>query len=1002
MLRYTIAEEVIANARLGLDGAQITLAVPAHHTNDEFESFLASHYPLSVEKKDGNTIYRIENAPDRLQGMTQLLAAIFDVPIASLLERCDEPVRARLATACLLKDVGQKITIPCGAGSNSINLNVKSCAEQKAICAWLQNIYHCDFSEGPGQSLSVKLALHRDNAEPVEVHHDLPVLLRNLQNAWGMDRHTVLNLIAEPESRQYAEEVLSIRPDPQVEDRIGDRQYTQDVIIVGSGFSGISAAIHVLKDAINNPQTAPIRLSLVEKAEDRFAGGLAYGEAGAEHRVNVEAKYLSLDANNPDDFVDWLKETRPSLYGGLDSGLTIPDNLNIPTEDVEQQAVQRNLYQYYLLHRLNEYIDKAAALGVADAQIIFDEVSALEKTDDQVTLNFASGRIETRSHVILATGHGPVIPPRFISEVAEMAPERVITDQWGQKEQLLEILRNPDTSHVTVLGTGLSAMDVIMTADKNGYFDNPAHKLLLVSRGGNIHPVLDPTKDYAQPDLKLSDLGDLPKNVGEVQGFVTRAVSYARLRGMSEIGRDYTDEEIFFAMTPLIPEFIEKSGLPAGELFAEMKKYSSLINTTAVSMAPVIGAAFQKYSDSGQLEVVSGNTSGINLNEDNQLEINFGRGKAEIQPLVQTQAVISTLPPQAQPQAIPLYKDLLNQGMLRIEPETQFGLDLDFKNMTAIAADGTAHRNIFVIGPIAGGEAMKTEGRIGPAYQIVSGLRLQADKIADALLEDRNASSRPTVALLMSSAQDQSGASICSRWKHALENYGLRVLLVPPGLSDAGVDHITNNVHGVLLPGGDANVHPKNYGQEPIPGQLFDQARDDTAFKLVRACRDKGTPLLGVCRGAQEINVALGGSLQQNIGEGHDHGYTDPEARKEEVHDINIVGKGLLSKIYGDQTRFGVTSIHRQGMYTNDLAKDLRPEAMDEKGRVVEAFSHAAHNFMVGVQFHPEFESLDPENAKIFMAYAEAVDKKCRESTTQMPLPHLDELSRTPKQIRSC
>lgn len=203
-----------------------------------------------------------------------------------------------------------------------------------------------------------------------------------------------------------------------------------------------------------------------------------------------------------------------------------------------------------------------------------------------------------------------------------------------------------------------------------------------------------------------------------------------------------------------------------------------------------------------------------------------------------------------------------------------------------------------------------------------------------------------------------------------MEAFGMQVVLIPPQTEKQILDQLLERVNGVLLTGGDANVHPRFYDQTPIPGQSFDVARTQTAIYLARECANRGIPALGVCLGSQEMNVALGGKLQQSV-DGHDHGYVNPHSRDDIAHDIRVMDGGMLSEIFGAQAAHGVTSVHRQGYYKDDLAPGLRVEALDDASPLVEAFSKSGHPFFMGVQFHVEFHPRDPKNFAIFSRFTQ-------------------------------
>lgn len=201
--------------------------------------------------------------------------------------------------------------------------------------------------------------------------------------------------------------------------------------------------------------------------------------------------------------------------------------------------------------------------------------------------------------------------------------------------------------------------------------------------------------------------------------------------------------------------------------------------------------------------------------------------------------------------------------------------------------------------------------------------------------------------------------------------------LIVPSAEPAEIDVLLDMADGVLLTGSPSNVHPSHYGEEVLdPSLPQDPLRDSWTLPLIRRVVDRGIPLLAICRGTQETNVALGGSLHQAVHtiEGHDDHRGAEGARATELygpaHDVLVSEGGLLEKIVG-QPRFEVNSVHGQAV--NRLADGLRVEARAPDG-VVEAFSVAdSAGFALCVQWHPEWLAADnPVSMKLLGAFGEA------------------------------
>ncbi|MBJ3776025.1 gamma-glutamyl-gamma-aminobutyrate hydrolase family protein [Acuticoccus mangrovi] len=187
---------------------------------------------------------------------------------------------------------------------------------------------------------------------------------------------------------------------------------------------------------------------------------------------------------------------------------------------------------------------------------------------------------------------------------------------------------------------------------------------------------------------------------------------------------------------------------------------------------------------------------------------------------------------------------------------------------------------------------------------------------------------------------------------------------------------------GVLLTGARSNVHPSLYGAaETEEAGPFDPDRDRTVLPLIRAALDRKLPLLCICRGLQELNVALGGTLHVAVHEvpgRDDHrgpSDSDMDARFALRHTVAPAPGGRLAAILGD-AEVKVNSVHRQAI--DRLADGLEVEARAPDG-TIEAVSVRGAGFALGVQWHPEyFVASDGPSAAVFDAFADAVRAHAR------------------------
>jgi putative glutamine amidotransferase len=224
------------------------------------------------------------------------------------------------------------------------------------------------------------------------------------------------------------------------------------------------------------------------------------------------------------------------------------------------------------------------------------------------------------------------------------------------------------------------------------------------------------------------------------------------------------------------------------------------------------------------------------------------------------------------------------------------------------------------------------------------------------------------------------------RWHAAAENYLKAVvtglggipLIVPSLTGRIEFDALLDRVDGVLLPGSRSNVHPGRYGAAADPrSEPYDPDRDSVTLPLIEAAIRRGVPLFAICRGMQELNVALGGTL---ISEVHElEGRSDhraPVADDQDVRfsirqDVLIEPGGALAGILGSGP-VRVNSLHRQAIDT--LARRLVVEARAPDGTIEAVRVADAPGFAIGVQWHPEYwVASDQPSSRLFAAFGEAV-----------------------------
>ena len=214
---------------------------------------------------------------------------------------------------------------------------------------------------------------------------------------------------------------------------------------------------------------------------------------------------------------------------------------------------------------------------------------------------------------------------------------------------------------------------------------------------------------------------------------------------------------------------------------------------------------------------------------------------------------------------------------------------------------------------------------------------------------------------------------------------GIPVII--PALADAvATDELLDRLDGLLVTGSPSNVEPARYGgAAPRPTTLLDKRRDATTLVLIERALGRRLPLFAICRGMQELNVALGGTLHQHLEEVP--GRFDHRAPKDRpmaeryapVHDVTLTPGGALAALAGGASSARVNSLHGQGI--DRLAPGLVVEASAADGSVEAVRVDAVHGrspraFALGVQWHPEWLfASDALSRALFAEFAAAADR---------------------------
>jgi putative glutamine amidotransferase len=230
--------------------------------------------------------------------------------------------------------------------------------------------------------------------------------------------------------------------------------------------------------------------------------------------------------------------------------------------------------------------------------------------------------------------------------------------------------------------------------------------------------------------------------------------------------------------------------------------------------------------------------------------------------------------------------------------------------------------------------------------------------------------------------------TVSDRYPNAIiEAAGCLPLLIPSIGPKIDLGALLDGLDGLLLTGSPSNVEPSHYGGPPSrEGTLHDPDRDATTLPLIREAVRRDMPILAICRGIQELNVALGGTLHQRIFEmpgRYNHrrrkGPMTLDERYGPAHTVKLSAGGRLAELAGTDELM-VNSLHGQGI--DRPAPELLIEAVAPDGQI-EGVSLPGARFVVGVQWHPEYKALEnPFSRSLFTAFAQACHATSASSAT--------------------
>ena len=251
-------------------------------------------------------------------------------------------------------------------------------------------------------------------------------------------------------------------------------------------------------------------------------------------------------------------------------------------------------------------------------------------------------------------------------------------------------------------------------------------------------------------------------------------------------------------------------------------------------------------------------------------------------------------------------------------------------------------------------------------------------------INTRSGARKPVVLMSMGAQERKGHAYQVMTHKYitpVVELSGCVPLLAPSCCGIDDIDQYLSMVDGVYLTGAGSNIDPVLYDQENLtPSKGQDPERDLFDIALIRAALKRGLPLFAICRGMQEINVALGGTIHQKAYEvpglnDHREDATTPvEVQYGDRHSVRAIAGSWFAELMGDAD-FPVNSLHGQAL--DQLGDGVAPLAYADDGLVEAIHLPGFAQFTLAVQWHPEWQAAqNPHSVKIFKAFGEACQQR--------------------------
>ena len=428
----------------------------------------------------------------------------------------------------------------------------------------------------------------------------------------------------------------------QIPPRIEPERPPEDlpVAVVGAGFSGTLLTINLIRQGV------PV--VLIERSQAQLAKGLAFGTKGPEHLLNVRAANMSAFPDDQANFLRWIGQ----------SG-----------EEQANRFVPRLSYGLYL----RELLIKALADAGPKAQIVSAEALSARFEAGQVTVELDDGSEIVARSLVLALGNFPPAPHPVLAALPE---DRCFADPWNPRA----VADAGTLDHVLLIGTGLTAADMILSLDKAGF----KGRITALSRRGlkpHAHAETGPVVDYVPaPDARGSAL-----------------VRQIRERAKAIGWRAAVDEQ-----RPHTQNLWRRHDAAAQRRF--LRHLRPYWDVHRHRLAPDVAKRLGELQAEGRLEFIAGKLAEAEAGQDGVAVLYRPRGEERLERL-EVCRIINCTGPEGDllRSGVPLVKDLLAQGRVRPD-EHRLGLDVEHLGRVR-DADGRPQDTLFAVGPVTKGEA---------------------------------------------------------------------------------------------------------------------------------------------------------------------------------------------------------------------------------------------------------------------------------------------------------